>query len=239
MSEVSKFRCMVYGCTIPAGIFHEHPDAPLMRDPSEPLDAFERAELLALRRDARLRQHALEQKRQHDAFLYCQAHQNAFGQFGLGQQRPDTATEQARAADQLADAICYGFSFHQDGRHIPVKDVYVVPEDAKIHGGRKLTQALLEAGHLTYEHNKARAGTICTQLAMDVMKDLDAGRPHREGHNDLAFYDESKAKWQEDPVTIDQTPEPRRSFVSLTARIAFWIVLAVTVAIWIFAEVKS
>tara|TARA_R110000868_G_C10972674_1_gene770759 strand:+ start:27222 stop:27899 length:678 start_codon:yes stop_codon:yes gene_type:complete len=225
MSEVSKFRCMVYGCTIPAGIFHEHPaDAPVMRDPSGPLDAFERAELIALRREAALRFHAQQQQRQSMAFQQAQAMQNAWP-FGSAQQFPDNATGQAHAADQLADAIRYGFSFHQDGRHVPIKDVYVVPEDAKIHGGRKLTQALLDAGQLTYEHNKARAGTICTQLAIDVMKDLDAGRPHREGA-DVG-------------VVLHQAPEPRRSFVSLTARIAFWIVLAVTVAIWIFAGVKS
>ncbi len=87
---------------------------------------------------------------------------------------------------------------------------YVVPADAPMVPGRKLTQELLEAG-----------------------------RQHREGHNDLAFYDESKAKWQDPPVTIDQAPAPRRSFVSTTALVAFWIVLAVTVAIWIFAGVKS
>lgn len=227
MSEVSKFRCMVYGCTIPAGIFHEHPDAPLMRDPTEPLDAFERAELLALRREAALRLHAQQQQRQHMAFQQAQAMQNAWP-FGSAQQFPDNATGQAHAADQLADAIRYGFGFNQGGRHVPIKDVYVVPEDAKIHGGRKLTQALLEAGHLTYEHNKARAGTICTQLAIDMMKDLDAGRPHREGHVN-----------PDADIRDDRHAYIPRSFVKKTARIAFWIVLAVTVAIWIFAGVKS
>lgn len=42
-----------------------------------------------------------------------------------------------------------------------------------------------------------------------------------------------------DTLTFEEVkPAPRRSFVSLTARVAFWIVLAVTVAIWIFAGVK-
>lgn len=39
-------------------------------------------------------------------------------------------------------------------------------------------------------------------------------------------------------IHIDE-PAPRRSFVSTTARVAFWIVLAVTVGIWIFSGVKS
>lgn len=34
-------------------------------------------------------------------------------------------------------------------------------------------------------------------------------------------------------------PAPRSSFVSTIDRVAFWIALAVTVAIWIFAGVKS
>ena len=110
----------------------------------------------------------------------------------------------------LSDALQHGTGFTLDGKYVPHSDVYVVPADAPMVPGRKLTQAL-----------------------------LDAGRLHREGHNDLAFYDESKAKWQDNPVTIDQAPAPRRSFVSLTARVAFWIVLAVTVCIWIFAGVKS
>lgn len=132
---------------------------------------------------------------------------------------------QALTSDELAEInsfrnlqnVGFGTPAHinkmaacQAGNAFSGRDVYVVPADAKIHGGRKLTQALLEAG-----------------------------RSHREGHNDLAFYDESQAKWQDAPVTIDQAPAPRRSFVSLIARVAFWIVLAVTVAIWIFAGVKS
>ena len=193
MNEVSKFRCHVYGCTIPAGIFHEHPSAPLMRDPNKPLDAHERAELDQLRREARQRQHT----EQHRAFLYAQSHQNAFASLGMGLQHdPDTATAQARAADQLADAIRYGYAFSQNGQYIPVKDVFVVPEGAPIHGGRKLTQALLEAGRIRREN-------------------ADLG------------------------VVFNEAPTPRRSFISTIARVAFWIVLAVTVAIWIFAGVKS
>lgn len=216
MSEVSKFRCMVYGCTIPAGIFHEHPDAPLMRDPTEPLDAFERAELLALRREAALRQHAQQQQRQHMAFQHAQAMQNAWP-FGSAQQFPNNVTGQAHAADQLADAIRYGHAF----RHDNLRNVYVVPADAPIHHGRKLRDALLLAGH-----GMSRLDDAMIIAADEALRaELDAGRPHREGA-DVG-------------VVLHQAPEPRRSFISLTARIAFWIVLAVTVAIWIFAGVKS
>jgi len=196
MSDKPKFRCHVYGCTIPAGIFHEHDRvaenyAAVMRDPVAPLTADERAELESFRREALLREYANEQlarnKRREALYAQATAMQNAYPYSGAQQTAP-----------------------------IQLKDVYFVPADAKIHGGRKLTQALLEAGRI-----------------------------RREGHNEWC------RRRHIDPVSgetfeaiqkrelLATPPAPRRSFVSTTARVAFWIVLAVTVAIWIFAGVKS
>lgn len=142
MSNNPKFRCLVYGCTIPAGIFHHHPvGMPVIGDATAPLNDAERAELESLRRER----------------------------------------------DWLTREGLKAFSQHS---------TYVVPADAKIHGGRKLTQALLEAGRIRRET-------------------ADLG------------------------VVFNEAPAPRRSLVRTIGRIAFWIVLAVTVAIWIFAGVKS
>ena len=149
MNEVSKFRCMVYGCTIPAGIFHEHPaDAPVMRDPSEPLNAFERGELDAYRRMNRIQSHAEEQKRQQAALLQAQSMQNSWG---LGQSTQPGAQEQLmrhRQEEAMLQVAMYCAE--------PIPKVYVVPAGAPIHAGRKLRDALLMAGHkpgdtLTFE----------------------------------------------------------------------------------------
>lgn len=197
MSEVSKFRCMVYGCTVPAGIFHEHPtDAPVIRDPAAPLNAFERDELNAYRRMGRIQSYAEEQQKlaQHRALLQAQAMQNSwpYGSAqqhwgGLGQNTQLNAEEQRMRNHRDAALL------HVAAMTPPV---YVVPAGAPMVPGRKLTQALLEAGRIRRET-------------------ADLG------------------------VVFNEAPAPRRSFVSTTARIAFWIVLAVTVAIWIFAGVKS
>jgi len=97
----------------------------------------------------------------------------------------------------LADALQHGTGSTLDGEYTSIlRDVYAVPADAKIHGGRKLTQALLEAGRIRRET-------------------ADLG------------------------VVFDEAPAPRRSFVSTTARVAFWIVVVAIVGIWIFAGVKS
>lgn len=88
-----KPKCPVFGCNIPRGIAHEHPAgvSAVMRDPAQPLNASERAEL--------------EQLRAH-----------------------------VRQAELLTAARMPG--------------VYVVPDDAAIHAGRKLRDALLLAGQL-------------------------------------------------------------------------------------------
>lgn len=189
MNEVSKFRCMVYGCTVPAGIFHEHPtDAPVIRDPAGPLDAFERAELEEHRRAAAFRADFEKQKLKRQAFLQGQSMQNAWGFGSIGQQyHHGTAADQAHAMDQL-------MRHHRDEALLHV--AAMTPPPPIIIQNRKLTQALLDAGRIRREN-------------------ADLG------------------------VVFNEAPAPRRSFVSLTARVAFWIVLAVTVCIWIFAGVKS
>lgn len=167
----NKPKCPVFGCTIPRGIPHEHPAgvSVVMRDPTGPLDAFERAELERYRAED-------EQDRR---TVFLRHNKDSQPRISLA----DMHARYAEPGSLQAEAMRRN-------------SVYVVPADAKIHGGRKLTQALLDAGRIRRET-------------------ADLG------------------------VVFNEAPAPRRSFVSLTARVAFWIVLAVTVGIWIFAGVKS
>lgn len=220
-----RAKCPVFGCTIPRGIPHEHPAgvSAVMRDPVAPLNATERAELESFRREALLREYANEQlaRNKHREALYAQAMamQNTYP-FGLGQNTQANAEEQ-RLRNYRNNAL---FDIAA-----VTPSVYVIPADSKIFGGRKLTQALLEAGHNTYEQNKAKAEIVCNDLAVKVLTEM-----HERASIDLR----QRHDWNGIKMCIDE-PEPRRSLVSTTARVAFWIVLAATVAIGIFAGVKS
>ena len=184
--------CPVFGCTIPRGIPHEHPAgvSAVMRDPAAPLSAYERAELLALRREAALRLHAQQmQRQQHMAIQQAQYMQNPWGMLGLGMQyNPHTATGQAHAMDQL-------MRNHRDEALFQVAamapTVYVVPEDAPMVPGRKLRDALLGAGQGAYEQNKAKAAIVCNELSRKAVLDLyrarDMQRPTGEKAVDLVF----------------------------------------------------
>ena len=164
-------KCPVFGCTIPRGIPHEHPAgvSAVMRDPVAPLNSDERAELERYR--------AEDEQDRRTVFL---RHNKD------SQPRISLADMHARYAEPG--------SLREEAMHR--NNVYVVPADAPMVPGRKLTQALLEAGRIRRET-------------------ADLG------------------------VVFNEAPAPRRSFISTTARVAFWIVTAVTVAIWIFAGVKS
>lgn len=148
----------------------------------------------------------------------------------------------------LSDALQHGTGFTLDGKYVPNSDVYVVPADAKIVGGRKLTQALLEAGRprregleqkliaagFDYPMSKEDAVKAYTaQLAprTDSIDNQDCEWCYGAGHD--PYGDPCVGCCELKPV------KPSRSFLRTTARIAFWIVLAVTVCIWIFAGVKS
>lgn len=98
---------------------------------------------------------------------------------------------------------------------IPRSNVYIVPYDAPMVPGRKLRDALVLAGHKPRDHEEWCRLRHIDPVTGDTFEAIKA----RE-------------------LLADQ-PAPRRLFVSTTARVAFWIVLAVTVAIWIFAGVKS
>lgn len=137
-----KTKCPVFGCTIPRGIPHEHPAgvSAVMRDPAEPLNAFERGELDAYRRMNRIQSHAEERKRQQASFLQVQSMQNSWG---LGQNTQPGAQEQLmhhRQKEAMLQVAMYCAE--------PIPNVYVVPSDSNIHVGRKLRDALLEAGTL-------------------------------------------------------------------------------------------
>lgn len=236
MSDKPKFRCHVYGCTIPAGIFHEHDRvaenyAAVMRDPVAPLTADERAELESFRREALLREYANEQlarnKRREALYAQATAMQNAYPSSGA-QQNSRFNTDEQRLRNYRNNALFEVAALTPPSITIPTGDVYVVPADAKIHGGRKLRDALLMAGHNTYEQNRENAAITCNELAMKALDELKASRPRREGHVN-----------PDADIRDDRYAYIPRSFVSTAARVAFWIVLAVTVAIWIFAGVKS
>lgn len=98
---------------------------------------------------------------------------------------------------------------------------YVVPADAPMVPGRKLRDSLMLVGMMPSAPRSEVDSGVRAAL-------LEAGRIRRETA-DIHGMDFGK----------EHAPAPRRSFVSTTARVAFWIVLAVTVAIWIFAGVKS
>lgn len=66
-----KPKCPVFGCTIPRGIPHEHPAgvSAVMRDPAEPLNRDERAELEWLRAQSRHTEILAAGKARHESIL--------------------------------------------------------------------------------------------------------------------------------------------------------------------------
>ena len=165
----AKPKCPVFGCTIPRGIPHEHPAgvSVVMRDPVAPLNADERAELEAHRRMNAIRMNADEQKRQHEAYLYAQAHQNAWGLFGLGQKHPQgMAASQMHAEEQRARNMRDEALFHIAAM---TPTVYLVPADAPIHAGRKLRDVLLMAG------TSSMVGSTATVDGVEIITEATCG----------------------------------------------------------------
>lgn len=116
-----KPKCPVFGCTIPRGIPHEHPAgvSAVMRDPSAPLNADERAELESFRRER------------------------------------DFMTRQGLKA----------FSKHS---------MYVVPEAAPIHAGRKLLMARQMGKEIEFEHKEWCRLRRLDPVTLEALEVLDA-----------------------------------------------------------------
>lgn len=117
----NKPKCPVFGCTIPRGIPHEHPAgvSAVMRDPAAPLNADERAELERYR--------AEDERDRRTVFL--------------------RHNKNSKPTISLADMHArYAKPGSLRDESIRRSNIYVVPADAPMVTGRKLRDALLEAG---------------------------------------------------------------------------------------------
>lgn len=137
------------------------------------------------------------------------------------QEKPITDDEKC-----IRDALVFGTGFTLGGKHVKHSDVFVVPADVPMVPGRKLRDALLEAGYV--------GGTVITH------------NPDFSNTGMVVEYSEmqrrANKRFSSALDQLDSDPKPRRSFIRTVGSIAwrlFIVMVVVGATVIVLAGVRT